>query len=252
MLLLGKNIVKTISSRIRYPHAKIGWSSYVAGNTQLAESVTIGKSCLVYNSSLGRTVRIGDKCSLVDSYLENNTAIYSYCYLDRSKVDQYSYIANNSKIFVTQIGKFCSIGGDLICGQGNHPTNFISTHPIFFSTLKQCGMTFSDKNYFDEQPDVKIGHDVWIGARVFIKNGISIGNGAIIAAGSVVVKDVPDYAVVGGVPATLIRYRFQKSIIEQLLEIQWWNWSEEKLKLAQPYFCSSDVNAFLNFVKSIK
>jgi hypothetical protein len=83
-------------------------------------------------------------------------------------------------------------------------------------------------------------------------NEVSIGNGAIIAAGSVIVKDVPDYAVVGGVPARLIRYRFQGLIIEKLLEIQWWNWSEEKLKLAQPYFCSSDVNAFINFVKSIQ
>jgi acetyltransferase-like isoleucine patch superfamily enzyme len=153
---------------------------------------------------------------------------------------------------VNQVGKFCSISSFLICGLGNHPTNFISTHPIFFSTLKQCGITFSDKNYFDEVPEVKIGHDVWIGSRVFIKNGISIGNGAILAAGSVVIKDVPNYAVVGGVPATLIRYRFQKSIIEQLLEIQWWNWPEEKLKLAQPYFCSSDINAFINFVKSIQ
>jgi acetyltransferase-like isoleucine patch superfamily enzyme len=246
----GKNIVKTLSSRIRYPHVKIGWASYITGASQLEQEVTIGKYCIIHNSYIGSSGKLGDNCSLVDSHLGQNTSISLSCSLGCSQIAQYSYISDNSRLFGTQVGKFCSFGSFLICGLGNHPTNFISTHPIFFSTLKQSGITFSDKNYFDEHPEVKIGHDVWIGARVFIKNGISIGNGAIIAAGSVVVKDVPDYAIIGGVPARLIKYRFEESIIEQLLKIQWWNWSEEKLKLAQPYFCSSDVNAFFKFIKS--
>ncbi|MDD1427165.1 hypothetical protein MEO94_22335, partial [Dolichospermum sp. ST_sed9] len=190
MFFLGKNIVKTLLSRTRYPHRKIGWASYISGKSYLEKEVTVGKDCVVHNSYIGRMGRLGDNCSIIDSHLDQNTSIASNSYLNCGQIAQYSYIGGQSRLIMTQVGKFCSIGGFLICGPGNHPTNFISTHPIFFSTLKQCGITFSDKNYFDEHPEVKIGHDVWIGARVFIKNGISIGNGAIIAAGAVVVKDV--------------------------------------------------------------
>ncbi len=93
----------------------------------------------------------------------------------------------------------------------------------FYSTRKQCGATFADRDYFDEQSDISIGNDVWIGARVFLIEGIHVGDGAIVGAGAVVTKDVPAYAVVGGVPAKIIRYRFTQEQIEYLLELQWWD-----------------------------
>jgi acetyltransferase-like isoleucine patch superfamily enzyme len=106
----------------------------------------------------------------------------------------------------------------------NHPSRgFISAHPAFYSTARQAQITFVDKDYFSEFKRVTIGHDVWIGTRSIIMGGVSIGNGAIIGAGAVVTKDVPPYAVVAGVPAKVVRYRFDAEEIEKLEEIKWWD-----------------------------
>lgn len=121
------------------------------------------------------------------------------------------------------VGSFCSIGpGAVIGGLGVHPLHMISTNPVFYSTLRQCGMTFSDANYFTEMEPVSLGNDVWVGANALILSGIRVGHGAVIAAGAVVTKDVPDYAVVGGVPAKVIKYRFTDEEIALLLRLQWW------------------------------
>lgn len=129
------------------------------------------------------------------------------------------------------IGNFCSIGDDVTIIKGHHPIEFVSTHP--FSYEKKCG------NYIDADIDISneiktdkviIKNDVWIGANVSIMPGVTIENGAIIATGAIVTKNVPAYAIVGGVPAKLVRYRFEPSIREQLLETEWWLWPHEKIK----------------------
>ena len=84
-------------------------------------------------------------------------------------------------------------------------------------------------------------------SRVFIRDGVTIGNGAILGAGSVVVKDVPDYAIVGGVPAKVIRFRFTEDIIKRLQPIEWWNLSEENLRTAQPLIAQKDIQLFINW-----
>ena len=133
-----------------------------------------------------------------------------------------------------------------------HPTKgYISSSPIFYSTKKQCGQSYVSTNSFEEESKVDgnyaiIGNDVWIGAWVKIKGGVRIGDGAIIAMGAIVTKDVPPYAVVGGVPAKIIRYRFSDDIILKLLEKKWWNKPDQWLR--ENAHLINNIETFLNLL----
>ena len=143
-----------------------------------------------------------------------------------------TYIHRNSDLEKCKIGKWCSIAPEVKIIKGNHPTRkYVSTYPLFYSKRFNINLNFKTKNTFDEFSYVdgenkwfcEIGNDVWIGEKSSIINGVKIGNGAIVAAGSVVTKDVPPYAIVGCVPAKIIRYRFSDEQIKKLEKIQWWN-----------------------------
>jgi acetyltransferase-like isoleucine patch superfamily enzyme len=127
------------------------------------------------------------------------------------------------------IGKFTSIGSNVNICIGGHPTNLVSTHPAFYSNNKAFN-TYSDDVYFDEYTKSEIGNDVWIGSNSTVMNNITIGDGAIIAYGAVVTKNVLPYSIVGGIPAKHIKFRFDEEIIIRLLEIKWWELSEDFLK----------------------
>lgn len=147
-----------------------------------------------------------------------------------------SYVHKDSVIRNAKIGRFCAIGENVNVRLFQHPLNMVSISPCFYRK-KHTLKTFVDENYFDDLNcdengySVVIGNDVWIGQGVSIKSGVTIGDGAVIGAGSVVTKDVEPYAVVGGVPAKLIRYRFSEKQIQELMQIKWWEkdykWFEE-------------------------
>lgn len=164
------------------------------------------------------------------SKFEGYNSIGRRCLILNSTLARFSYVSADTKIINAQIGSFCSIGQEvLIGGLATHPLDWLSSHPAFYSTKKQANITFTAKDLIQEQNNVVIGHDVWIGARAMILDNCKVGNGAVIAAGAVVVKDVPAFAIVGGVPAKIIRYRFPPETIESIESSKWWESSLQEL-----------------------
>lgn len=180
---------------------------------------------------------------IVNSTIDSKAKLKSTYHILDSSVGRYTYVGMNALINKTKIGAFCSIGNNFTSGLGIHPTNGISTSPMFYSTLKQNGITLSLNNKIEEFEDVYIGNDVFVGENVTILSGVKVGNGAVIGAGAVVTKDVPAYAIVGGVPAQMIRYRFLQEQINAFERIQWWNFEDDQLKNVERMFY--DVDEFI-------
>ena len=141
----------------------------------------------------------------------------------------YHYPINGDKL---KVGKFCSIacGAKFLFTSANHKMHSISTYPfpIFF---EEWGLDVTNiTSAWDKKGDIVIGNDVWIGYEAIVLSGVTIGDGAIIGTRAVVTKDVPPYTIVGGIPAKPIRKRFSDEVISKLLELQWWNWPENRIK----------------------
>jgi virginiamycin A acetyltransferase len=184
-----------------------------------------------------------------DSNVDKDTKINSPAKLVSVSVGKGTYIAYNATITNTIIGKFCSIGPNLLCGWGIHPLNGISTSPVFYSTKKQAGFTLSKTDKIEERRSIKIGNDVFIGANVVILDGVNIGDGAVIGAGAVVTKDIPPYAIAAGIPAQVVKYRFEEDVIQKLQKSRWWDGDDAELRRVEAMFF--DVEGFLGSAKNV-
>ena len=144
-------------------------------------------------------------------------------------MDKHSFCGYDCEISNCEIGSFTSIANGVVIGGGMHPIDWVGTSPVFYEGRDSVSAKFSEF----QREGVKttlIGHDVWIGRNALIKQGVTIGNGAVIGMGSVVTKDVAPYAIVGGNPAKLIRYRFPEEIVSKLIASEWWELDENDLK----------------------
>lgn len=190
-------------------------------------------------AEIGFMARLKGDCQLGQYSRVENHAILEHCSLG-----DYSYVATEAHLNYTHIGKFCSLGPQVYAGLGIHPTqNFVSTSPLFYQASSR---SFANRSYFEEYKTTTIGHDVWIGARAILIDGVTIGDGAVVGAGAVVTKDVPPYAIVGGVPARIIKYRFTPEEIEQLLALRWWDRDVSWIK--ENYLQFHDIKQFVELV----
>ena len=192
----------------------------------------------------GKTTGYSLVCSeRANTELGKCTKVEPPFFLHGARLGDYSYIAKNSSVSNCIIGKFCSIGPNFCCGLGLHPINGISTAPMFYSMAKQNSVTLCKENKVEESKLTIIGNDVFIGANVTVLDGVKIADGAVVGAGAVVVDDIPPYAIAVGVPAKVVKYRFDEKTIATLLEKRWWDGTEEELQKVEKYFW--DVEAFL-------
>lgn len=255
-------IFSYLKNRIRdlsYLHGNILDSSKIKGsiidsrgeikeNVQIEYSSLKGNNCVnknvkIFQSEIKGEVKIESNCSIEKSILSGKIEVGEGCKINQInlngfiKVGRYTSLMGPNSDLTTnydlpiEIGNFCSIARNVSFQTFNHNSNKVTTYFIGRNLFKEKweNETFS-------KGGITLENDIWVGAHSVILGGVKISNGAVVAANSVVNKDIPPYAVVAGVPAKIIDYRFPEQIIEKLLESKWWDWENEKLKRNKEFF----------------
>ena len=163
-----------------------------------------------------------------DLFVEEPARIDAHVMM-RGIIGAYTYIRQGSRLGagVALVGRYCSFAPAVAIGDGQHPMDWLSTHPFQQGEsfwLEGMAAQFTRPTKRETKPRTLVGNDVWIGANAIIMSGLVIGDGAVIAAGAIVTKHVPPYAVVAGVPARVIKYRFPEETIQRLQELSWWRY----------------------------
>jgi phosphonate metabolism protein (transferase hexapeptide repeat family) len=186
--------------------------------------------CQITDSRFGAYVEIGKGSRVAHS----DVGDYSYC-------DRYADIAN------ARIGKFANIAAFARIGATDHPLHTASCHHFLYRSADYWDDASPDEAFFAHRKSriAHIGHDTWIGAGAMIKPEVTLGHGAVVAAGAVVTKDVAPYTIVAGTPAKPLRLRQPSGIAERLIDLAWWDWSHDALRMALDDFRALDAEAFL-------
>ena len=187
-------------------------------------------SATTRNATLGRFTELRERVQFLDSSLGD-----------------YSYIERDTEAIYTDIGRFCAIAAGCRLNALNHPMERISQHKITYRPNEYFAHAKLDKAFREERMSarVEIGHDVWIGHGAIVLPGVKIGHGAVVAAGAVVTKDVAPHAVVAGVPARFLKWRFPPEISTRIIRLAWWDWEHERLASAVEEMRSLSVEDFL-------
>jgi len=206
------------------------FKSHLASEIRHAELADTNPSCRLHDdisvdrsSKLGRFNVLFERVSLLDS-----------------SVGDHTYFQKDSTAMSCDVGKYCSIAMQAFIGLPQHEIDMVSSHPVFYLRDTPLVRKYCKTNRSDLSRRTSIGHDVWIGHGALVMAGLRVGTGAIVGAGSVVTRVVHDYAIVGGTPARVIRYRFAEFIRERLLDSRWWEMPDEWLEEHVDLFFTPD------------
>jgi phosphonate metabolism protein (transferase hexapeptide repeat family) len=199
--------------------------------TRLSETPWIDSTATVKNSTLGRYTEIG-----------------AGCHVNESTLGDYSYCVENTQIAYATIGKFANIAAHVRIYASRHPTELASLHHFTYRSSWYFDDIADNPDFFEWRAEhrISIGHDTWIGHGAVIMPDVTVGNGAIVGSNAVVTRDVPAYAIAVGVPAKVIKLRFDESIIARMEKLAWWDWSHQRLHDAMADFRTLPAAEFLD------
>ena len=202
----------------------------IISNSQISEDTSLYHRCWIRDSFVKPNAVVGDYSRVTSSILGEYVRVDRNNLIYHSTIGCYTYTGPFDMIFKTKIGNFTSISYGVTIGPPEHDFQRITTHPFLYDSsygIFEKNEILPNKK-FDKETE--IGSDVWIGCNVTILIGCKIGHGAIVGANALVNKDVPPYAIVAGIPARIIKYRFDELKIQKLLSLKWWEWDRERIK----------------------
>lgn len=198
-------------------------------NSKVSDSAKIYEFARITNSRVMDRCIVGTLSRIDHSFLNESVRIDRFCHVFESDIMAHSFTGMNTTILCSKIGAFCSISWNVSIGGPNHDYTRMTQHSFLYNDYDKIRPANKNVPYDRFADKVEIGNDVWIAANAVILRGVKIGDGAVVGAGAVVTKDIPPYAIVGGVPAKIIKYRFSPKIIALMLKLKWWNWSTKKI-----------------------
>lgn len=225
-------------------------SSYTDGN-ELGDKIKIYKNCRVVNSKLDDNSVVGDSSVVFNSIIGKYTQLNRNSMVRESTIGDYSYGGMQFTAVNCVIGKYTSISWNVSIGGANHDYSKVTTHAFLYNP--NFGFLNEKKELYNRFTDnCIIGNDIWIGAGAQVLRGVSVGDGSVIAAGAIVTKDVPPYSIVAGIPARVIKNRFEKKIVDRLLQIKWWEFPPDVIKDSIYLFNSSPTEELLSKLEKLK